>query len=296
VDGAYGPLLDAKLPIRDFGLTHADQTYDVTHVWNGGFFRLDDHMDRFEASLAGMRLNPRLTRAEMVAVLEGCVRRSGLRYALVYWACTRGAPPPGSRDPRAARSVFLAYAQPLVLRGGPAEMRRGLAVRISPDVRRIPPDSLNPHWKNVHWGDFTRALFDAQDLGFDTTLLLDHQGRVTEGPGFNVMALVRGELVCPAEGTLEGISARTMLEIAAELGLPARYGDLSPEDLRQSEEAFITSTSTGLFPITRVDDRVLSNGAPGPVAVRLLNEYYRRKQAGWRITPIRYEDEGDVTG
>ncbi|MCC7425823.1 MAG: aminotransferase class IV [Alphaproteobacteria bacterium] len=289
VDGEFVPLLDARISVRDFGLTHADQTYDVLHVWNGGFFRLDDHMNRFARSLAGMRLDPGLSRAQQVAILEECVRRTGLRYALVYWACTRGAPPLGGRDPTVCRNTFLCYAQPLVLRGSPEQMRRGLAVQISPTVRRIPSDSLNPRWKNVHWGDFTRALFDAKDAGFDSTVLLDHAGNVTEGPGFNVLAVVRGELVAPAEGVLEGISALTMMELATELGLPARFGVLSPEDLRNADEAFITSTSCGLFPITRVDDRILSNGAPGPLSVRLLNTYYQRKNDGWHITPIRYE-------
>ncbi|MBV9812101.1 MAG: aminotransferase class IV [Acetobacteraceae bacterium] len=287
VDGEYCALADAKISVRDFGLTHADATYDVLHTWKGGFFRLDDHLDRFAASCRGMRLDPGHSRDEIVAILEELVRRTGLRDTLVSFYCTRGAPPFGSRDPAKARNVFFAHVQPLVLRGTPEEMRRGLAMRISPDVHRIPVDSVDPRLKNLHWGDFTRALFVAREQGFDTVVLTDADGRVAEGPGFNVMALVDGELIAPEAGALEGVSCRTMIELAGELGIAARYGVLAADALRDAEEAFITSTSCGLFPVTRIDGRILGNGAPGPVASRLLDLYYRKKDAGWNITPVR---------
>jgi branched-chain amino acid aminotransferase len=287
IDGDYVPLMDAKISVRDFGLTHADVTYDVLHTWNGGFFRLDDHLDRFEASCAGFRLNPGHSRGEIIEILEELVRRVGLPDSLVLFYCTRGAPPFGSRDPSRAENKFFAYVQPLVLRGSPAEMRRGLALRIDPTTRRIPADSVDPRLKNTHWGDLTRATFDARDAGFDTAVLLDHDGNVTEGAGFNVMAVTDGVLLAPDSNVLDGISCRTMMELAEEIGLPARFGKLSPEALRDADEAFITSTSCGLFPVTRVDERILGNGAPGPMATRLLNLYYRKKNDGWKITPVR---------
>jgi branched-chain amino acid aminotransferase len=286
VDGVIGPLHDAKISVRDFGLTHADVTYDVLHTWKGGFFRLDDHMDRFARSLAGMRLDPGLSRDQIVAILADLVRRSGLAETLVSFYCTRGAPPLGSRDPALAKSSFFATVQPLVLRGTPEQMRQGLSVQISETTRRIPADSVDPRLKNVHWGDFNRALFDARDAGFQQVLLTDHAGYVTEGPGFNVIALIDGKLVAPDFNVLEGVSCRTMIELAGEIGVPAGYGKLTPEALRDADEAFITSTSCGLFPITRIDTRVLGNGAPGPITTRLLNTYYRKKNAGWHLTPV----------
>lgn len=286
IDGAYVPLADAKISVRDFGLTHSDATYDVLHTWKGGFFRLDDHLDRFEASCKGLRLDPGHTRAEIVEILEELVRRTGLPDALVLFYCTRGAPPFGSRDPARAVNNFFAYVQPLVLRGSPAEMQRGLSMQVSRRTRRIPANSVDPRLKNMHWGDFTRALLDARDDGFDTVVLPDHAGHLTEGPGFNIMAVVDGALLAPDFNVLEGISCRTMMELAAEIGVPARYGKLSPQMLRDADEAFITSTSCGLYPVTRVDDRILGNGAPGPVATRLLNLYYRKKNEGWKITPV----------
>lgn len=289
IDGRIVPLDQAAIPIRDFGLTRADMTYEVVHVWNGGFFRLDDHLDRFAESLQGFRLDPGLSRQAITALLADLVRRSGLRFATVWFACTRGVPAPGSRDPRTARNALHASVAPLVPRTDAATMARGLAARIHPTIRRIPPDSLNPRHKNTHWGDLTRAEFEVRDDGYDLPLLLDRDGFVTEGNGCNVMALVDGELVTPDAGCLEGVAAMTMAEIARDLQAPVRYARLHADRLRGAAEAFITSTTCGLTPLTRIDDRIMSNGRPGPLTLRLLAEYYRRKDAGWRMTPVAYD-------
>jgi branched-chain amino acid aminotransferase len=271
--------------VRDLGLMYADMTYDVVHTWRGGFFRLEDHLDRFFGSMAGLRLDPRMTRDEIRAILARLVRQSGLDDSLVYFACTRGQAVPGTRDPRLSKNRFFATCTPLILRGQPAQMRRGQHAVIVPDVPRIAAASVNPMWKNSHWGDFLRATFAAHEAGGDVPILLTHTGAVAEAPGFNVVALVEGTLVSPDAGVLPGISCRSMFEIAAELGIPARYGRLTPAELRGAAEVFLTATSCGLFPVTRIDGAAVGDGAPGPVTIRLLNAYYRKKNAGWLITP-----------
>ncbi len=285
VDGAVVPLAEARIPVRDLGLMYADMTYDVVHSWRGGLFRLDDHLDRFFESCAGLRLDPGMDREGVRRVLGLLLRRSGLADTLVYFACTRGDAVPGTRDPALSRNRFFATVTPLILRGQPDEMRRGLDAVVVRDVARIPAASVNPRWKNTHWGDFVRATFGAKDAGRDVAILLGADGMVAEAPGFNVVALVDGGLVSPADGVLEGVSCRTMFEIARDLGIPARYAPLPPGDLARAEEVFLTATSCGLFPVTRLDGRAVGDGTPGPVTTRLLNTYYARKDAGWRITP-----------
>jgi branched-chain amino acid aminotransferase len=287
VDGLTTPLEEARLPLRDLGLMYADMTYDVVHVWKGGFFRLDDHLDRFLASCAGLRLDPGMDRTALRRLLADLVRRSGLPDALVYFACTRGTAAPGTRDPaRHTRHRFFATVTPLILRGQPAEMRRGLHARLVRGIPRIAADSVNPMWKNTHWGDFHRAGWLAKEAGADVAVLLGPDGAVAEAPGFNVVALLDGALVSPEANVLPGISCRAMFEIARDLGIPARLGRLMPEELARAAEIFLTATSCGLFPVTRLDGAPVGQGAPGPVTTRLLNTYYDRKNAGWHITPV----------
>jgi branched-chain amino acid aminotransferase len=285
-DGAFVPLDQARLAMRDHGFMYADMTYDVLQVWRGGIFRMDDHLDRFFASMDGLRLTSPLPRVAIIELMKELIRRSGLRDALIYITCTRGEAPPGLRDPRLCRQRILANITPLVLRGSAEELRRGWHAKLVDTVLRIPPESVNPVWKNSHWGDLTRAQWIARDAGCDTAILLGHDGMVAEGPGFNIVSVKDGALLTPASGVLEGIACRAMFEVAGRLGIPARYGVLTPEALRASDEAFVTMTSSGLFPVTRLDGAPIGTGRVGPVSARLLNTYLALKDEGWHLTPV----------
>src|SRR5215217_4742350 len=95
IDGRYMPVEQATVPITDWGYRRSDVTYDVVGVWGGAFFRLEDHIRRFRASMQALRLDPAKTDDEIRLVLAECVRRSGLREAYVAMDCLRGSPAPG---------------------------------------------------------------------------------------------------------------------------------------------------------------------------------------------------------
>ncbi len=105
-------------------------------------------------------------------------------------------------------------------------------------------------------------------------LLLDHAGNVTEGPGFNAFAL-KGETVVTSEhGVLHGLTRRTVLEMCAEIGLATEQRPLPLEEFLEADEVWLSTTGGGVVPVTKVDDRVFSNGAPGPTAKRLRALYW----------------------
>lgn len=276
IDDRYVAPEDAKISIFDWGFLHGDATYDVAHVWQGRFFRLDDHLDRFFASLERLHLDPGRTRAQVRAVMHECVRRSGLRDAYVEVLCTRGRPAPGSRDPRTCTNRFMAFAIPFIWIADPAKQARGVDLVIS-DVQRIPSASVDPRTKNYHWLDFVMGLFQAYERGAETAVLVDAAGNITEGPGFNVFALVDGMLATPAAGVLEGISRRTVIELAQAQGLPLRIGPLAAAELRRADEVFLSSTGGGVIPIARVDGVPVGGRAAGdfgPVTRRLQQDYW----------------------
>ena len=126
----------------------------------------------------------------------------------------------------------------------------------------------------VSWGDFTAGLFEAKDAGFETVLLCDHDGNVTEGPGFNAFAVKGDRVVTPDLGVLEGVTRRTALEMARALGMQTEERALPLEEFLEADEVFLSSSGGGVLPITRVDDRVFGNGRPGPVATRLNALYW----------------------
>jgi branched-chain amino acid aminotransferase len=142
--------------LLDLGVTRSDCTYDVVHVWDGRFYRLDAHLDRFGSSLARLRLDPGYDRAGIEAIVHGCVRRAGLREAYVSMTCTRGRMAAGSRDLRTARPTFYCFAVPFVWISDPAQQAVGASMRVS-EVIRIPPQSVDPSVKNYHWLDLDLA-------------------------------------------------------------------------------------------------------------------------------------------
>jgi branched-chain amino acid aminotransferase len=285
-DGRYLPASEITIPILDHGFLRCDSCYDTPHVWNGMFFRLDDHLDRFAASCRGLGLNPGLSREAIREIMLNAAALTRQREMMVQIVCTRGLPDPAApRDPRRNRNRFYCFTRPIYGFGAEA----GVRLHIS-DVLRIPARSVDPRLKNFHRGDMTRAQLGAQAAGADTAVLVDLDGNLTEGPGFNVFAVSDGRLVTPEAGVLDGITARTAIELAAELGLAAGYDKLSPEALREADEAFISSTAGGIMPVIRVDDRILSNGAPGPITAKLRDLYWSKKAAGWHGTPVPYGD------
>ena len=277
VDEQFVAPEDAKISIFDWGFLHSDATYDVAHVWQGRFFRLHDHLDRFEASCRALKLDPGLSRARMREVMHECVRRAQLADAYVEVLCTRGRPAPGSRDPRTCTNRFMAFAIPFVWIADPAKQRRGIDLVVG-TPQRIPPSSVDPRVKNYHWLDFVTGLFEAYERGAETVLLTDGAGGVTEGPGFNVFAVFgERQVVTPAAGVLEGISRRTVIELAQAAGLDMQVRRLPVQELKRADEVFLSSTGGGVIPVAAVDGALVGGrmrGRFGPVSERLQAAYW----------------------
>ncbi|MCK0196621.1 aminotransferase class IV [Ancylobacter sp. 6x-1] len=290
MNGVYVPISEARIPVGDWGFVHSDVTYDVVHVTDGGFFRLEDHLDRFHKSLAGYRLDPGVTREEMRHILGRVVALSGLKDAFVAMISTRGVPKVyGSRNPLDCANTFIAYAVPWVDVIKPDVQERGAHLLVA-SVPRISPKSLDPTLKNYMWRDFTRGMFEALDKGFDTAILLDQDGFLTEGSGFNVFIVKDDKVITPDRGALEGVTRLSVLDLCPELGLQPVIGPITFDDLMDADEVFTTTTAGGVMPCARVNDRIYGNDRPGPISAKLKETYWRKHKEGWHMTPVNYAD------
>lgn len=287
IDGRYMPVAEATVPLTDWGLNRSDLTYDVVAVWEGAFFRLEDHLDRFFRGIGELRMTSPHDRAETAEILHQCVARAGLREAYVKVILTRGVPVGGNRDPRKVANRFYAFAVPYVWIFSPEQQAHGVHVKIGA-TPRIPPESVDPTVKNFHWGDFTRGLFEAYDHGADSVILTDGAGNITEGPGFNVFCAVDGRLITPASGVLLGITRKAVIELAEGLNVKVEVGALPVETLRQADEIFLSSTAGGVMPVTRLDGEALGDGGPGPLTTRLRQLYWAAHADPRHATPVRY--------
>ncbi|MCZ6665573.1 MAG: aminotransferase class IV [Gammaproteobacteria bacterium] len=274
IEGEYLPIAEARIPITDTGFTRSDCTYDVVATWKKRFFRLEDHLARFERSWQAMHLRPPLSLAEMRKILHECVRRSRLEDAYVEMILTRGVPPAGVRDPRQFQNRFYAFAIPYVWIVQPADQLVGTHLIVAREVTRIEPSSVDPAVKNFHWGDMTRGLYEAYEREAATVVLLNAAGEVTEGPGFNIFVLKDSVLWTPASGVLEGITRKTVLELAAQDGIETRVTMFDPAVLYDADEIFLTSTAGGVMPVTSLDGKPVADGKPGETSIRLRQLYW----------------------
>ena len=274
VDGRFVPIAEARVPILDWGFLRSDATYDVAHVWRGNFFRLEDHLDRFERSMEHLRLSLPYGRNDIRDILVECVRLSGLRDAYAEIICTRGMPRPGSRDPRECENRFYAFVVPFIWIADPEKQERGMHAVIA-DRKRIAPSSVDPTVKNYHWLDLQVGLLEAYERGGETVILTDADNNVVEGPGFNVFAVNDGAISTPDSGVLQGITRRTVIELSDEHGIPIEACPVPAASLRRADEVFLSSTAGGIIPVTTVDGEVIGEGEPGPVTLRLRDAYWK---------------------
>jgi branched-chain amino acid aminotransferase len=221
-------------------------------------------------------------------VLTECVRRSGLHEAYVAMDCLRGRPKEGlPRHPVNCRNYLATFAIPWVWVVSPEVQQRGAHLIIA-KTPRIADASIDPKVKNFHWGDLTRGLFEAHDKGADNCILLDLDGFVTEGPGFNVFAVCGGAVATPDRGALEGVTRISIMELCRELEIPFAVRALPAAELRDADEIFLATTAGGIMPASRLDGRILGNDRPGPISSRLRELFWAKRAEGWHGTPIDY--------
>lgn len=274
MDGQYLPIQEANISVLDYGFLHSDATYDVVHVWRGAFFRLESHLDRFFRGMDELHMSIPYDKKQVVEILHNCVSLSGLQSSYVEFICTRGTSPNFSRDPRDAVNRFIAFAIPYGSVATSEQMERGLHVAIT-DILRIPPTSLDPTVKNYHWLDMVKGLYTAYEKGAETALLLDTNGNVAEGPGFNIFTIKDGLISTPNLGVLLGITRQTIFDISEEINVECISRNISAGELKAADEVFVTSTAGGVMPVTKVDGLPIGSGEIGPLTESITSIYWQ---------------------
>ena len=289
MDGEYLPVSEMRLPVTDMGFQLGDMCYDAVHVHKGRFFRLKDHLDRWDHSIAERRYQSLGYDREQVAeVLHGCVARAALKEAMITFVATRGSPATAHKDLRTCKNRFMVWAVPYYQVFSESEASVGSDIVVANTIR-IPPEAVDPTIKNFGRLDFVRALFEAYDREAKYAVLLDQEDNVTEGRGWNIFVLRDGVLMSPDRGVLEGITRKTVVELAARMNIDCRLTKVPVEDLRKADEVFISSTAGGIMPVRSIDKTVVGDGAPGPVTVRLREMYWKLHEDPAYSTPVRYE-------
>ncbi|KAJ5611298.1 hypothetical protein N7510_008017 [Penicillium lagena] len=275
VKGDLVPLSKAQIPLTDQGFLHSDLTYDVPSIWDGRFFRLDDHLSRLEASCHKLRMRLPLPKEELKRILEEMTRKSGIKDAFVELIVTRGmVGVRGNKIEDLLNNNLYMFIQPYVWVMEPEVQRTGGSAIIARTVRRTPVGSMDPTVKNLQWGDLTRGLWEAADRGATYPFLTDGDGNLTEGSGFNIVLVKNGVLYTPERGVLEGITRKSVLDVARANGIEARVEFVPVDMVYHCDELFMCTTAGGIMPITSLDGKPVNGGQIGPITKRIWDGYW----------------------
>jgi len=287
INEEFVPAHEAKIPILEPTFTKSDVVYDTISSTDNLIFRLDDHLDRFENSCESMQINPPYNRKEIATIIATCADKTGYEDTCITIMGTRGPYKDiTSRDPRTCQNGLIAVAMPYYYVIPKEKAQKGVNLSIV-DNKRVPSESVDARIKNFNWMDLTRGLLEAYDKGSDSAILCTPDGKVSEGPGFNIWLAKDGHLKTPKGNLLEGITRKTIFELANEIGLNATETEVYPEELREADEAFTSTTAGAIAAVVEIDGKPLGNGAPGLLTGRLNDLYWNKRKDGWHGTPVK---------
>ena len=263
----------ARVSVFDHGLLYGDGVFEGIRIRGGRIFRLDDHLRRLLASCdaIGLALPGGAARARRAAVESA--RALDQDEAYLRLVVTRGEGPLGI-DPTTCSTPRLFCIAGTIQLFDAAKTAAGVDL-ITTFWRRPPADVLDPRVKSLNYLNNVLSKREAKLRGADEALVLNREGRIAEASGANLFVWRRGRLLTPpaTEGALEGITRRTILELAPNLGLEAAEVPLNRADVLDADAVFLTGSGAGITRVRSLDGVEVGKARKDPehdVAGRLL--------------------------
>ena len=289
VNGVIKPAHEATVPVYDHGLLYGEGVYETLRTYGGVPFLYDRHMRRLRASAKHLHLNVPFDDGQLAAWIDETVAAAGeMNEAYIRVLLTRGVGElnydPKSTPTPSLIIIVKPFEEP------PARVfSDGITISVV-SILRNHPGSVNPLIKSNNLLNNALAMQEAYRRGAEEGLMCNYRGELSECSQSNFFMVRNGVALTPKSesGLLEGLTRGFLFEVGQDVGVEVRDEVLFPADLATADEAFITSTTRELSPVTRIDDAVVGTGRPGPVTMKLLEGYRRRaQQTSTRDHPVR---------
>ncbi len=256
----------------DSSVQGGDAVWEGLRLYAGRIFRLQEHLARLRSSALALAFadipSAETLRKELQRTLNANFMWDDVHIRLTL---TRGVKITSGMDPRLNQSgpTLIVLAE----HKAPVYRTSGLSL-VTSSVRRPPPDCLDPKIHHNNLLPSILAKIEANAAGADDALMLDTHGFVAETNATHLFLVHGGVVQTPfCKACPEGVTRRTVLEICAAKGIEHLQADLSLTEFYRADEVFCTGTMGELAPVTRIDDRPIGNGKPGPICTK-LSEYF----------------------
>lgn len=273
LNGKFLPIEQAYVPVLDRGFIFGDGAYEVIPVYSRHAFRLREHLNRLQHSLAGLRITNPYSLDEWSSLLQELITKNEAEDQSLYLHITRGVAPRDHAFPKNATPTVFMMSNPLVT-PSKQQCETGVSAVSAVDIRwdrcDIKAIALLP---NV----LLRQM--AVDVGAAETILF-RDGILTEGAASNIFAVEKGVILAPPKDKhmLPGITYDLVLELAEANGIPVNIGYFDEARIRAADELWITSSTKEILAITSLDGKPVGKGKPGPLFHRMYDLYQDYKK------------------
>ncbi len=265
---------EAKISVFDRGFLFGDSIYEVTYSKDSSFLFLDEHLDRLWNSASLINMDLQISRGELIQMILKTARESQIKDAYVRVIITRGE---GE------------------LNIGPGEFKQNIVIYVKPNI--VYPDSLyeqglnlviakrprndrrtlDPNAKSGNYLNNVLAVQEARSLGADDAVMANIEGNITEGSTFNIWTVKDGVIRTPhpKNGLLEGITRQKVLEICQKESFAYEETVISVDELKNSDEIFITSSTKGIMPVYKLDGKIYATRREERPLTEKLSAHYK---------------------
>lgn len=272
-NGKFVSLDEKVIPIDERGHQFGDGVYEVIRVYNGKPFMLDEHLDRLIKSAEAIRLTIHESKDDFRNLIFQGLEKSGIKEAAIYLQITRGIAPRNHLFPDVPVSVSMTVRNAPVV---PEEVRnRGAFAITHPDERWE-----NCYIKSLNLLPNILAKQAANDAGCNEAILI-RDGFVTECSSSNIFIVKNKEIITTPlnKHILSGITRGVVKILASRLEIPFLERHFTEEDLKEADEVFLTSTISEVLPVVKIDGKLIGNGKPGELTLKLYEEFQRFKSS-----------------
>lgn len=274
IDGTFYDENNAKVSVFDHGLLYGDGVFEGIRAYNGRVFKLKEHIERLYYSAKAILLNIPMTMEEMTkAVVQTC-RENNIRDGYIRLVVTRGVGTLGLNPFKCSKPSVIIIADKIQLYP-PKVYEEGMSIITAATTRNL-HNALNPAIKSLNYLNNILAKIEAINANVEEAIMLNAEGFVAECTGDNIFIIKGKKLMTPplSAGALRGITRAVVMELAEKEGLEVTEPNLTRYDLYNADECFLTGTAAEVVPVTRIDQRIIGNGKPGPVTKLLLERFH----------------------
>jgi branched-chain amino acid aminotransferase len=274
VNGKFQSAIEPAVSAFDHGLLYGDGVYEAIRKYGSNIFRLDDHLDRLYESARTLRINIPMKKSRFAQIIRETVDRNKLVDSYIRVVVTRGYGKMGVDPRNCIAPTILVMAEPR----DPlfSQSPKGIKAKIV-SIRRIPRWSLDPKAKTLNYLNQVLAKFEAIESGFEEAIMLNEEGFVSEASTENLFIVRKDKLQTPSLscGILEGITRRVVIEIATQLKIEVDETNLTPHDLYNADEVFVTGTAAELVPVVDVDGVQIGEGKAGQIFSKIREHFLK---------------------